>query len=50
MKSQKTYGNSGVPVYDVRDGEEARKKIKWVIKASNGKNSKYIPNRNFSRY
>lgn len=44
------YGNSNVPVFDARNGKETRKEIKAVIKASNGKTSKFIPNRNQSRY
>lgn len=39
-----------VPVIDARHGEAERKEIAEIIKASNGKNSKYIPNRNFSKY
>jgi len=50
MKKQKFYGSSNVPVFDVRDGKEAREEIKQVLKASKGKSSKYIPNRDRSRY
>lgn len=39
-----------VPVIDVRHGKAEREEVAKIIKASNGCNSKYIPNRNLSRY
>lgn len=39
-----------VPVIDVRDGEDERKEVAEIIKASKDKFSLYIPNRHLSRY
>lgn len=46
----KFYRDTNVPVVDVRDGEPERILAKQWEKNANGKQSKYIPNRQFSRY